>query len=414
MSLFMAAGGKYAFAENNEEVAAKPEAAPAVRVETPVEAPTKSTPSKFGKFAASIMSRTKVDVSTKADEAKPKINEERASSEIQDRMSSAESTKAASRAGDSDHVSEAKQVQKAPETKKSRLSQFLGVSNSDTSSSPSKQVIGKAAEKPVEVMAAPTPVKTVEPPAPSVTNVAPASRLNMFLQAVESGAPAKLPVANKETKPRQSLAPVSEKPAESVQTLRQGFEKATPRRESKVEGNSKFFDKQDAQSSTASFKQESKNLEPAAPHQETTSSDTLSKFKERLANVKTASNTENESDAKLQETKDELAQMKKRCAELEQENVTLRARLEIADAGKEALAGEVQRLSNEVSNLIASSKKSIPSSASFKLSEEKSENLMQNSLDRAKKLLAQGKISKAQYESAVRACMEATRTVSRA
>jgi hypothetical protein len=108
-------------------------------------------------------------------------------------------------------------------------------------------------------------------------------------------------------------------------------------------------------------------------------------FKEKVAQFKVAHAVED-----VPKLHEELATMRARCRELESEVQTLRARLDLADAGKEALVMQIMALEGR-----------------------KRENVSANaaSPDRAvlaaKKLLDEGRITRAQFASASKAAAEA-------
>ena len=89
-----------------------------------------------------------------------------------------------------------------------------------------------------------------------------------------------------------------------------------------------------------------------------------------------------------------LADYEKKCSALEQEVITLRARVEVSESGKETLIEELYYL------------KSMEKKKSVKYDEN-----FESSITHAKKLLAQGKISQAQYQAAVNAATEAKKAV---
>ena len=119
----------------------------------------------------------------------------------------------------------------------------------------------------------------------------------------------------------------------------------------------------------------------------------------------------------------ELQAAKDKIKELEAEVVTLRARVELADSGKEALVAEIMRLNAELaakpmgvsSFMTAASSSSAASTphGSFKtasgLAVHRAAPSETDALATAKKLLKEGKITKAEYAQVVKAAEEASR-----
>jgi len=428
MELFKSTGGKYAFTAQNGEA---PVTAPKPKVETKASEEKSSTPKKLAKLASFVAG----NAFKAADDAKNKKETKVASTPAKQPEQMIVPVEEAQKVKEPVQVKpveapkpvEIPKPVEAPKPAGNRLAAFLSGSSSSAASEP---VTVPAPVQVVEQVNAPVVVAS----APVQQNASGLSKLSMFLQQVEGNAPVvpqTTTVKTTQSQP-QSIEVAREKQA-SVSDLIQKTE-TKPAKKDEVKASALPSTIQREESVAAPKEPEvakpapkEVKPEPAASRAPSTESaqaqseSSLLKIKERLAMAKATIATANasmeaEENAKL---KAELDSYRSRCAELEAENLTLRARVQLSDSGKEALVQEIARLNAVI--LAQATVAPQSSSSSFRLTKvpfaeqtnnnENDANHVDASLKHAKKLLAQGKISKAQYDAAVRASVEANRAI---
>jgi hypothetical protein len=406
LELFKSSGGKYAFAGSFEVSASASETIVVAPEPTKVLPKEKkeSTPKKLSKVASMLSgngpaSAEKADKSTKKDASKgwakslfgqakqEKTNgPEQPADEKKEQVVTLSTQSASAKPIQIEQPAhqQSKQQHSKPANK---LAAFL-------SSAPDTALVASAEPVDVPQEVLPQPVRQQQQaPASGM------SKLSMFLQQVEAPGPAALlptPV-----KPRRESAP-NEVPEEKQAPVSELIKKSEAPKTEQVKSDI----------AQTPVKAQQPRAQPSPPKQQESQGEEVissvsSSLRGKLAQAKRSVPASNQ----LESLQIELEHYKSKCSAMEEEVETLRARVDLSDAGKEALVQEIARLNAALEAATNKKPTTTKPGKAEPVVVEANENMVENSLKHAKKLLSQGKITKAQYDAAAKACVEASRVV---